>query len=120
MIVIQTTAHSTEYDRLIELVPELFGNQFDIAQWLFLPLCGKDHWILIAVYLEKREIQLYNSLTDDEAYTSCHWHTISWLKYFLSWRFGEYRFVFPFTVNQYVTCFLCCQVLGFLVRFTDL
>jgi Ulp1 protease family, C-terminal catalytic domain len=62
--------------------------------WLFVPLCKSEHWVLAIVDLSKIKIHLYNSLGySNIRYYILHAITIKWLKYFLSWRFGEYIYI---------------------------
>ena len=90
----QTVGPSTDFDYLRSVEPSLFTEQFVNARWLFLPMCNNEHWMLLAVDLPNCQIYYYNSLDGFEA--KSYWQNlkgqIDWLKFFLSWRLGEYRF----------------------------
>ncbi|KAF3340458.1 Ulp1 protease family, C-terminal catalytic domain-containing protein [Carex littledalei] len=70
---------------------ELFSPQFEKSRWLFIPLVGRNHWILAAFDLKNQKIQMYNSLDPsyNQYYLEPHINYLHWVKYFLSWRLGK-------------------------------
>lgn len=83
-------AKKTSFIKLLKIAPQLFSEQFERARWLFLPLCGREHWILAAVDLKNEEIIMYQSYNSNfnGHYLEPHKDTIDWLKIFLAWRMG--------------------------------
>ncbi|KAF3334075.1 hypothetical protein FCM35_KLT20679 [Carex littledalei] len=70
---------------------ELFSPQFEKSRWLFVPLVGLKHWILVAFDLKNQKIEMYNSLhhSTNTYYFETHINHLHWVKYFLSWRLGK-------------------------------
>ena len=101
-------APKTPFLRLLEMAPQLFSEQFSKARWFFVPLCGNEHWLLCAVDLKNKELNMYSSCNSDanDHYLEPHLKTIEWLKYFLTWRMGELiylLFVLIFTLHKNIS-----------------
>jgi hypothetical protein len=61
-LILQINIHTTKYSLLYRTHPFWFSEQFDEATRLFMPLLGKNHWILLAVDWKKTKISLENSM----------------------------------------------------------
>lgn len=91
----QELAHKVDVQKLYSIEPHLFDEQFEFARWLVVPMCTGVHWILAIADLQNVEILMFNSLSTKTNLTyqkmvAVH---LSWVKYFLSWRFGKCRTV---------------------------
>lgn len=82
---------------------ELFSPQFLNARWLFVPLIGRNHWILAAFDLKNDTIQMYNSMppSTNAMYLEPQVQYIHWVKYFLSWRLGKFRYNSYICLGEY-------------------
>ena len=88
--VMQNIMHTYDHETALKNLSQLFSEQFEKVRWLFLPVCARNHWILFAYDLKRKQVRYFTSAGETNgAYVNCAWHTTMWIDSFLAWRLRE-------------------------------